>query len=88
MKYSSHNNEEIKTLIGESVFEPEIFRSFVTYWSMRKSDSLNTNSHINEIKSNSPEKWLTLIESNHKFRNLYGEKIAQDLIKVIQAKPV
>ena len=86
MKYPSRNNEEIKDLINEASFESEIFRNFLTYWSVRKSSSLDSASHVNEIKSSNPELWLTLISSNHKFRSLYGEETAQRLIRTISNK--
>ena len=77
--------EQLKGLLPNlEGFEPELLRCFVTYWSIRKSDSLDTAGYVNEIKTLHPEQWLSLIESNHKFRNLYGEDAAYKIIKHIE----
>ena len=59
---------------------------FVTYWSIRKSPHAVAVNKIEEIKSKSNNDWLHLIESNHKFRNTYGEDKAVELISVIEEK--
>ena len=78
-------NKELKKLLPEfEDFEPELFRNFITYWLMRKSNSLNSINTLKEIKNSNPNIWLNLIESNHKFKSLYGEDIASTLIKMIE----
>ena len=83
MHYASLK-EELKELVPNLDFESGIFRSFVAYWSLRNSGSLGISNHLNEIKNSNPEEWLSLIESNHKFRTLYGEETARVLIKIIE----
>ena len=78
-------NKELQKLLPElEDFEPELFRNFITYWLMRKSNSLDSTGTLKEIKNSNPSLWLNLIESNHKFRSLYGENIASTLIKMIK----
>ena len=84
MKTVSLNKELKKLLPDIEEFEPELFRNFITYWIMRKSDSLDSTKTLNKIKNLNPSAWINLIESNHKFRSLYGEEIAQELIKIIK----
>ncbi len=64
-------------------FEPELFRNFISYWLIRKSISLDSKNNLNEMKTSNPSAWLNLIESNHKFRSLYGEDVASTLIRTI-----
>lgn len=84
MQTTSLNKELQKLLPDFEEFEPELFRNFITYWLIRKSNSLDSPNTLKEIKATNPTAWLNLIESNHKFRNLYGEDTANTLIKVIK----
>ena len=77
--------KELKRLLPDiEGFEPEIFRNFITYWLMRKSNSFDSTNNSKEIRNSNPTLWLALIESNHKFRNLYGEKTAETLIGLLE----
>ncbi len=84
MKTASLNNKLINLLPDTSKFEPELFRNFLTYWIMRKSGSINSAGTLKEMKNSNPSQWFNLIESNHKFRNLYGEETATTIIELIQ----
>ena len=80
-------NKELKKLFPDiEGFEPELFRNFITYWLIRKSISLDSTNNLNEIKTSNPSTWLNLIESNHKFRSLYGEETAKSLIEMMEEK--
>ena len=77
--------KELKRLIPDvGEFEPELFRNFITYWLMRKSNSPDSTSSLKEIKTSNPNEWLGLIQANHKFKSLYGEDIASALIGIIE----
>ena len=82
MQTTNLNNELERLLPEVGKFEPELFRNFITYWVMRKSNSLNSINTLNEIKSSN--ELINLIESNHKFRSLYGEETAKKLIELIK----
>ena len=78
-------NKELKKLLPEfEDFEPELFRNFITYWLIRKSKSLSSTSALKEIKNSNLVGWLNIIESNHKFKSLYGEETAKKLIDMIE----
>ena len=64
----------------------DLVKDFVTYWSIRKAPHAVASNKIEEIKNKSKNDWLHLIESNHKFRNIYGEEKAVELIGVIEEK--
>jgi hypothetical protein len=76
----------INTLGWVSRLQPELVDEFVTYWSIRKSPHATAVNKIEEIKNKNANDWLHLIESNHKFRNVYGEDKALELINVIEEK--
>ncbi len=84
------NQQFVKDIKNElhwvSRLQPELVDDFVTYWSIRKSPHAVAVNKIEEIKSKSNSEWLHLIESNHKFRNTYGEDKAVELISVIEEK--
>jgi len=84
MKTANLNKELQKLLPDTDKFEPELFRNFITYWLIRKSNSFSSTNTLNEVKNSSPNAWLGLIQSNHKFRSLYGEEIAKTLIEMIK----
>ena len=86
MQTTSLNKELEKLLMDLDIeeFEPELFRNFITYWLMRKSGSLNLTNNLNEMKNSNTTIWLRLIESNHKFKTLYGEETARALIGIIE----
>ena len=82
---TTHLNQELKRAFPDiEGFEPELFRNFITYWLMRKSNSLNSTNTLKEIKVSNPTEWLGLIQANHKFKSLYGEDIAKTLIELIE----
>lgn len=62
----------------------EVLTNFLAYWSIRKSEPFVAARTIRNIKIQKPERWFELIESNHKFREIYGEEIAEEVIKIIQ----
>lgn len=66
--------------------EPNLLKDFVTYWSIRKSPSSTATSLIRNIKSESSNSWINIIESNHKFRVQYGEAMANELVNIIELK--
>ncbi|MBI3590845.1 MAG: hypothetical protein HY094_05640 [Candidatus Melainabacteria bacterium] len=85
----NHNLQQVKDLenIADWVkrIEPELLSNFVRYWSIRKSLPSIASALINEIKTaGSSNDWLSLIESNHKFRELYGEEKADELVDIIE----
>ena len=75
--------KRIFSKIGEGL-ETELFNNFLAYWIMRKSNKIDALSSINDLKTTNPSQWLKLIESNHKFRNRYGEETAEKIIKIIE----
>ncbi len=77
-------NKELQKLLPIEEFEPELFRNFITYWLIRKSKSLNSATALKEIKSSNLAGWLNIIESNHKFKSLYGEETAKKLIEMLE----
>ena len=64
--------------------EPELLNNFIRYWTIRKSSPPVASSLIREIKNIGSHEWINLIESNHKFRTLYGEDTAKKIIEVIE----
>ena len=80
-----NNSKKFKNLVsGVQKMEPELLDNFIQYWSIRKSYSLNSASLIKERKNSDSNVWLKLIESNHRFREMFGEEVAQTLIKIIE----
>ena len=63
--------------------EPELLTNFIKYWSLRKSNPFITDNVVKQLKQSESSKWFSLIESNHKFRALYGEDIANELVRSI-----
>ncbi len=84
MKTISQNKELRNSIPDINEFEPKLFNSFLTYWIIRKSGSINSIGTLKKMKGLNPNGWLNLIESNHKFRNLYGEETANTLISLIK----
>lgn len=77
--------EVIELLSGAmGKFEPELLKSFVTYWVVRKMHPSISATELNELKKSLSSVWIKLIESNHKFRELYGEDKANELINKIE----
>lgn len=66
----------------EKEIDQKLLNDFIRYWSMRKSRPLSTGSFVEVIKD--PTLWIRLIESNHLFREKYGEDLANNLIKEIE----
>lgn len=66
--------------------EPELLNNFVRYWSLRKSNPFIVDNVVKQLKSEESSTWFSLIESNHKFRDTYGEEIANELIRSIEDK--
>ena len=82
---TSKVKEILKELFSEiEGIEPELFKNFTTYWSLRKSISLNSTDSIRRIKDLEPTKWIDIIQSNHKFREAFGEEAAIKLIVEIE----
>lgn len=80
-----YQNKELKNLIPDiEDFEPMLFKNFIAYWIIRKSNSLKAKSTLTEFRNSNPHEWLNLIESNQKFRSLYGENTADILIKLVE----
>ncbi len=78
-------NELTNVLGWVEKLEPDLLNDFITYWSIRKSPSFVACNLIESIKERSASSWITLIESNHKFRDAYGEEKANELIEVIES---
>lgn len=62
----------------------ELFKNFVAYWSIKKAPSSIATQLIQEIKDSDSTFWLTLIQSNHEFRDEFGDALAEELIKNIE----
>lgn len=77
----NHNLELLKEIKTD-----ELVNDFMTYWTIRKSPHAIAANKIEEIKNKNENDWLRLIESNHKFRNTYGEEMALELISAIEEK--
>ena len=75
--------KKLSNISLESV-EVELLNDFITYWRARQSPHFHSAMLIEERKYRDSNNWLKLIEANHKFRQLYGEELAQSLIKVIE----
>lgn len=76
--------ESLETFIqGAKNLEPELLRSFVTYWSIRKLYPLIPASSLQQIKSTYANFWINLVRANHKFRTKYGEETANELVEMI-----
>ena len=84
MHTTSKNKEPQKLSPDIEGLEPELLKNFMTYWLMRKTSSIKSVGALKEIKNSNTAQWLNLIESNHKFRNLYGEDIANALVELIE----
>ena len=72
MTHHTHNRKKEKET---QIVEVELVSNFIKYWLLRKS---------NPCFSGSGNTWLTLIESNHKFRIRYGEDLANKLVEFIK----
>ncbi len=77
-------NELSNVLSWIEKLEPDLLKDFITYWSIRKSPHFVAYNLIESIKDRSASSWISLIESNHKFRDAYGEEKANELIDVIE----
>lgn len=76
--------ETIKSLFRSAIkIEPELLKSFVTYWSLRKLAPLIPSSSFDSIKRSNVNLWLNLVRVNHRFRVKYGESVADELIRII-----
>ena len=80
-----YQNKERKSFIPDiDNFEPRLFKNFIAYWIIRKSNSLKAKNTLTEFRNSNPNEWLNLIESNQQFRSLYGEHTAHILIRLIE----
>lgn len=77
--------KEVGNLLKANDF-PELVKDFVSYWTIRKSDLAFGNNLTKQIKNLNQNSWINLIESNHKFRNTYGEELADKLINMIEER--
>lgn len=62
----------------------ELFKNFITYWSIKKSPSSIATQLIQEMKDKDSTFWLSLIQSNHEFRDEFGDELAEELINNIE----
>lgn len=85
MNYYSNQklSQEIEKIMNKvSNLEKDTLRNFVTYWLVRKADPFNADTIIRQMTKS--DNWLNIIESNNKFRVMYGEKTANEIIKMIE----
>ncbi|GEM_PF-2822007 len=77
-------SHDVKKIIGKisDLKEEGTLRDFVTYWLIRKFDPFNADNLIKQMTESN--NWLSIIESNSKFRVMYGEKTANEIIKIIE----
>ena len=64
--------------------DPQLFKNFVVYWAIRKSNPFLSANVVMQLKNSYSKVWIKLIEANHKFRTVYGEETAEELIKIIE----
>lgn len=89
MNYNSDFYKDIENVVGWiRRLEPTLAKDFVTYWSIRKSPSYIAKNIIEGMKDSSSNEWINLIESNHKFRDTYGEEKADELVSIIENRRV
>lgn len=74
-------NEVLKLLKDNKELKEELLKDFVTYWTIKKSPSIMQTNMMERLE---PNDWLNLIASNHKFREIYGDNLAKELIKIIE----
>lgn len=80
----SELKDNLKGLLNSArSIEPELLRSFVTYWSLRKISFLIPTNSFDQIKKSNLNLWLNLVRSNHRFRSKYGEETANEIVKII-----
>lgn len=85
IKYNTKMQEKLVNLIPDKDgFDYKLLEQFITYWWVRKSNSFLSKLELNEIKQSLSDNWLELIESNHKFREKYGEEKASKIIKLVE----
>lgn len=61
--------------------EPGLLTNFIKYWSARKLRPFSRGKSDEITKD--IDRWLKLIESNHIFREKYGEDLAEALVRMI-----
>lgn len=84
-EYNLESVPDLSNVLGwVKRLEPGLLNSFVQYWSIRKSPSSIANKFIERLKTLDLRSWINLIESNHKFREAYGEETAKELIEIIE----
>ena len=64
---------------------PELLNNFTTYWKIRKSSSHEAAYSIQLLSNPDAGLWIRLIESNQKFRDQFGEEMAERLIRLIES---
>ncbi len=82
-----YSNQSLLNDVGKIMskvdnFDKDILKNFVTYWLIRKADPFSSDNIIKEMTSSGD--WIDIIESNNKFRVMYGEEIASRIIKIIE----
>ena len=71
------SNAEIKKEFESLVHEQEklgldLWTSFITYWLLRKAYPMV------------PTFWFDLIESDHEFREVFSEEVAEEIVNLIE----
>ncbi len=84
MKTIYQNNETEDQILDIDQFDPVLFSNFLTYWIIRKSASITSAHTVKELRSSNLSNWIDIIESNHRFKALYGEETANVIISLIE----
>ena len=85
IKYNQTFKDELVNLIpGGQLLEKDLLKDFVTYWWVRKSHPFLSAFEMDEVKKSLSSTWLTLIESNQKFRDKYGEEKAKTIVMIVE----
>lgn len=85
IKNKMYIQQQLEELIpNRTSMDPDLLRNFVTYWWVRKSHPFLSTFELKEIKDTLSNIWLKLIESNHKFRERYGDEKAIEIISLIE----
>lgn len=85
IKNKKYIQEDLESLIPDrKSMNSQLLRNFVTYWWIRKSHPFLSSFEIKEIKNSFSNVWIEIIESNHKFREAYGETKALEIIHIIE----
>ena len=89
MNYYSYQKltQDIEKIMSKvDDFDMDTLRNFVTYWLIRKASSSGTGNIIKQMASSG--NWIDIIKSNNKFRVMYGEEMANYIIKIIEEETI